>query len=146
MNHQWPFTEMRIPIWPPQPQVMSMNLKTKQPLKQLKAFEEVLPVYQSFPTLTSIPSLQCHTMPSTRASGLSWNQDRSCWKSTGGGCLIQTLPCDTRQCTGCFLFPSPTRARNIVITLSQYCFCSSSGGLIWNDKAEVKTQQPTRGS
>lgn len=44
MYHQWPVTKMRIPVWPPQPQVMSMNLKTKQPLKQLKAFEEVLPV------------------------------------------------------------------------------------------------------
>lgn len=60
-------------------------------------------------TLMSVPSLQCQTMPSTRPSGLSWNQDRSCWKSTGGGFLIPTLPWDTRKWTGCFLLPIPVR-------------------------------------
>lgn len=64
---------------------------------------------QQGPTLRSVPSLQCHTMPSTRPSGRSWNQDRSCWKSTGGAFLTSKLPCGTRQCTGCFRLPTSVR-------------------------------------
>lgn len=60
-------------------------------------------------TFTSVPSLQCHTRPSTRPSGLSWNHERSCWKSTGGGRRTGTPPCGTRKWSGCFLEPSAAR-------------------------------------
>lgn len=71
-------------------------------------------------TLTSVPSLQCQTMPSTRPSRLSWNQACSCWKSTGGGFLIRRLPCDTRQWTGCFLLPSPVERKITTIIIKTF--------------------------
>lgn len=73
------------------------------------------------PTLMSVPSLQCHTMPSTRPSGHSWNQDRSCWKSTGGAFLTSKLPCETRQCTGCFLLPTSVRTTSSYRTVWMWC-------------------------
>lgn len=86
--------------------------------KTFHVFDKVLVCYFSWLndalsclTLMSVPSLQCQTMPSTRPSGLSWNQDRSCWKSTGGRFLIRTLPCGTRKWTGCFLLPTPVRTK-----------------------------------
>jgi len=58
-------------------------------------------------TLTSVPSSQCHTTPSTRPAGLSRNQALSRWRSRGGGALMETVPCDTRKWSGCFLLPRP---------------------------------------
>lgn len=107
VHHQWPVAQTRVPVRPAQAQVMSMHLKSSS----TSAAAGAAPARsgQTGLTLMSVPSLQCHTMPSTRPSGLSWNHKRSCWKSTGGGSLTPTLPCDTRQCTGCLLQPSSVR-------------------------------------
>lgn len=58
-------------------------------------------------TLTSVPSLQCHTIPSTRPSSLSRNHDSSWWNSTAGAFLTWRIPCGTRTWSGFFLLPKP---------------------------------------
>lgn len=118
VHQQRPAAQMRAPIRPAQAQVMSMHLNSSSS----SAAAGRAPVRSGQPglTLRSVPSLQCHTMPSARPSGLSWNHNRSCWKSTGGGFLTPTLPCDTRQCTGCFLQPSSVRKTSCCQTVALF--------------------------